>query len=174
MQAEGSPDSGVVRSSPITEACLDPGVAKSPTPATEKGSPERWHEEPEAPLNDNDQEIEHLRHVEGDDERSNLPEFIPSPTLTPSHGRDDLTSLASQHFESASVEKTIGTGVLPTPDLPASIGLNERAYETPNTFLQEQLGVENTGLSDVPELMNSKDAGVSDIYSLFILLYIIF
>lgn len=175
MSEEASPDSAVVSSpAPITEACLDPGVAQSPAPATEEVSPERQHEESEAPLNDYDQEIEYLRHVEGHDERNNLPEFIPSPRLTPSLGNDNLTPLTSQLLGSASVERTIGTEVLPTPNLPASTGLYESEFETPIAFFQEQLGVENTGLSDVPEIMNSEDAGVSYLYSINFLLYITF
>ncbi|KAF3449990.1 hypothetical protein FNV43_RR06069 [Rhamnella rubrinervis] len=162
---EASPDSVVVRSpAPITEACLDPGVAQSSAPATEEISPERQHEESEPLLNDYDQEIEHLRHVEDHDERNNLPEFIPSSRFTPPLGNDDLTPLTSQHLGSASVERTLGTEVLPTPNLPASTGLYESEFETPIAFFQKQLGVENTSLSDVPEMMHSEDVG--DLYFL--------
>lgn len=165
---EASPDTEVVRSpAPITEAGLDPGVAQSPAHATEEIFPQQRGEESEGPVNDYDQEIEHLRHVEDRDERDVLPDFVPSPRLTPSHGREDHTPLTSQFLGSASVERTIGTGVLPTPDLPASTGLYESEIETPSAFLWEQLGVENTVLSDVPELVNSKDAEVSYIYLYF-------
>lgn len=169
LSGKASPDTEVVRSpAPVTEACLeDPGVAQPPEPAAEEISSQHRHEEPADHVNDYDQEIEHLRHVEVHDERDVLPDFAPSPRFTPSRGREDHTPLTSQLLGSASVDRTIGTGVLPTPDLPASTGLYESEIETPSAFLQEQLGVENTGLSYVPELLNSKDAEVSYIFLCF-------
>ncbi|KAM3686246.1 hypothetical protein ACJW31_11G183600 [Castanea mollissima] len=59
---------------------------------------------------------------------------------------------------------TIETELMPTPDLAASTGTRRSELETPMTFLEERLGLENTALSDIPDLMNS--AELDDLYFL--------
>ncbi|THG22592.1 hypothetical protein TEA_013601 [Camellia sinensis var. sinensis] len=136
----------------MEEACPEPIVAESP------------------PMHDLDTEIECLRNYEGPDCSNILPEIMGSPnrfmasetrfTSSP-YRRDDLTPASAGNLGSQSEPQlgtTVGTGVQPTPDLAASTGTLGSESETPMTFLGECLGFENTGLSDIPEVMNSAEA----------------
>ncbi|KAA8515710.1 hypothetical protein F0562_018679 [Nyssa sinensis] len=123
----------------VEEARPEPSAAQSP-----------------APRNDLDLEIERLRDYEGPSASNILPElgfsldgFMPSPSR-----RDDFTPASVNYFGSHSEPQegtTIGTGVLPTPDLAASTGPLGSDMETPMTFTEELLGIQNTVLSDIPE-----------------------
>ncbi|KAL3537342.1 hypothetical protein ACH5RR_000708 [Cinchona calisaya] len=110
-------------------------------------------------------EIEHLRDYEGPAGGSpmfeilpSLSRFGPSPSMSmPSIIRTDESTPATMNVGSESdwLETTIGTDVQPTPDLAASSGLFGTDSETPATRLSKALGVENTVLSDIPEMANS-------------------
>ncbi|KAI8025292.1 Sister chromatid cohesion 1 protein 3 [Camellia lanceoleosa] len=88
----------------------------------------------------------------------NVEEACPEPIVAE---RDDFTPASAYNLGSQSEPQlvtTVGTGVQPTPDLAASTGALGSELETPMTFLGERLGFENTGLSDIPEVMNSAEA----------------
>ncbi|KAL5760533.1 hypothetical protein ACOSP7_019040 [Xanthoceras sorbifolium] len=110
-----------------------------------------------------DVEIERLRYNESNTGHDNIPDFMQSPaSLLPSpFRRDDMTPLSPDMLGSESVPRTgttVGTDVLPTPDVAAFTGTHGSEFETPMTLLEEQLGQEYTGLSDIPELANSVEA----------------
>ncbi|XP_050284015.1 sister chromatid cohesion 1 protein 3 [Quercus robur] len=119
-----------------TEAVLEP-VAQSPVPET-----------------DIDMEMERPRNVESQDGSNFLNEFAPTPA------RSMASTLRGDDFTHVTIE----TELLPTPDLAASTGTRRSELETPMTFLEERLGLENTALSDIPDLMNS--AELDDLYFL--------
>ncbi|PSS24484.1 Sister chromatid cohesion 1 protein [Actinidia chinensis var. chinensis] len=142
----------------VEEACPEPSVAHSP---------------PCDPMGSRDMEIERLRNYDGPIGSNTLPEIIGSPSrFMPSEimgspnmlpHRDDFTpapasagSLGSQ--SEPKLGTTVGTAVQPTPDLAESAGTLGSDMETPATFLGERLGLESTGLSDIPEVMNSAEA----------------
>lgn len=117
-----------------------------------------------APFTDYNEEIDQFMHGEKPDESIIMPDVFMPP-----HGRVDITPPPSHFIKSASVslvEKTTGTGPLQTPDLLASMGLDQSEYGTPSASLGEQSVFPNMGLSDVPEIMNSKEVEVSWVGSL--------
>ncbi|KAI8024243.1 Sister chromatid cohesion 1 protein 3 [Camellia lanceoleosa] len=88
----------------------------------------------------------------------NVEEACPEPIVAE---RDDFTPASAGNLGSQSEPQlgtTVGIGVQPTPDLAASTGALGSELETLMTFLGERLGFENTGLSDIPEVMNSAEA----------------
>ncbi|XP_059654323.1 sister chromatid cohesion 1 protein 3-like [Cornus florida] len=117
---------------------------------------------PPSPAHDIDLGIEHLRDYEGPACSNILPELGPSPNrFTPSPSRgDDFTPASPNNLGSQSEPQlgtTIGTGMLNTPDLAASTGPIGSEMETPMTF-SERLDVENSVLSDIPEVLNSAES----------------
>lgn len=117
---------------------------------------------------ENEVEIEHLRNYEdpagGDLMFDILPSssrFVSSPTMSMATpiGKDKSTP-ATMNFgsEQDRLETTVGTDIQHTASLASSSGLFGSDMETPATLLGEALGVENTVLSDIPEIVNS--AGV--------------
>lgn len=114
-------------------------------------------------MHDTPDEIERLRNNEIPTESNILHDLMNSPSrIVPSPaksmssptGRDDNPSAFDP--ESAwtnPMETTIGT----VSDPGASTGRLGSDMETPLTMLNEQSGFENTCLSDIPELMNSRD-----------------
>ncbi|XP_017245212.1 sister chromatid cohesion 1 protein 3 [Daucus carota subsp. sativus] len=118
-------------------------------------------------VHDTPDEIERLRNNEIPTESNILHDLmnspsriVPSPTKSMSSptGRDDNPSAFDP--ESAwtnPMETTIGT----VSDRGASTGRLGSDMETPLTMLNEQSGFENTCLSDIPELMNSRDGELS-------------
>ncbi|GFY92160.1 Rad21/Rec8-like family protein [Actinidia rufa] len=160
----------------VEEACPEPSVAHSP---------------PCDPMGSRDMEIERLRNYDGPIGSNILPEIIGSPSrFMPSEimgspnmllHRDDFTpapasagSLGSQ--SEPKLGTPVGTAVQPTPDLAESAGTLGSEMETPATFLGERLGLESTGLSDIPEVMNSAEAdtvitlGIKSLNDVFLLL----
>ncbi|XP_071936301.1 sister chromatid cohesion 1 protein 3 isoform X2 [Coffea arabica] len=117
------------------------------------------------PGGDKEMEIENLRNYvgpSGGNEMFNiLPSpnrFISSPTMSmASPIRRGESTPATTNFgsEPDRLETTIGTDVQTTPDLAASSGPFGSDMETPATLLGGALGVENTVLSDIPEMLNS-------------------
>ncbi|KAK9272810.1 hypothetical protein L1049_003188 [Liquidambar formosana] len=112
------------------------------------------------PVPDLDVEIECLRQYEADASSNVLPELVtlPSAFMPTSFRREDFTPISDNNLGlglEAQGGTTIGIDVLPTPDLGASTEPLGSDMETPMTFLEERLGGGNTGLSDIPELMNS-------------------
>lgn len=108
-------------------------------------------------------EIEQLRNNEVPEVNTGAPVIQPlSPpnVVNPSPSTGDKSTPATMDFGSHSgqVETNIGSEVRPTMDFTPSVGLFSSDLETPATYSGERLGVEKTGLSDIPELLNS--AGV--------------
>ncbi|GMP41873.1 hypothetical protein CsSME_00011820 [Camellia sinensis var. sinensis] len=136
----------------MEEAWLEPIVAQS------------------APMHDLDMEIERLQNYQGPDGSNILPEIMGSPNRFMAsktrfksypYRRDDFTPASAGNLGSQSEPQlgtTVGTGVQPTPDLAASTGALGSELETLMTFLGKRLGFENTGLSDITEVMNSAEA----------------
>lgn len=113
------------------------------------------------PLRDNTQmEIEHLRNYEVPEMHavgSVIQPSSPPNTFNPSPGRGDKSTPATFDFGSHSglVETNIRSEVRPTIDFTPSVGFFSSDLETPATYSGERFGLENTGLSDIPELPNS-------------------
>lgn len=157
-----------------TEAIPEPNAVQSPTHATETiPGPmsgliqETRVGESYVPGPHTDMEIEQLRHDETNIGNDNLPEFMHSPARdvhSPSR-RDGPTS-----FSPSSLGTTFGSAALPTPDVAASTGSHGLELETPRTLSEERLDVQSTGLSNIPELINSAEAEVSVFIQSFFLL----
>ncbi|KAF5450927.1 hypothetical protein F2P56_031238 [Juglans regia] len=135
------------------EAFLEPRVSQSPA-ATIVAVPESRDAQSPALVHDLDMEIECPRNIEAFDGGSFLPEFVPSQArFTPSPlRRCDFTPAT-----------TIETRVLSTPHLAASTGTGG-SEKRRMTFSEEHPSLKNTGLSDIPGLMNSTEA--DDLYFL--------
>ncbi|XP_015571019.1 sister chromatid cohesion 1 protein 3 [Ricinus communis] len=151
-----------------TEMISESRTTTSPAPATEN-IPEPMFAQPSVPEVEPDLEIERLRQHEGHDANILLPELLPSPGRFPPSPfrRDDFTpnSMKSLGSETAHWAGTsAGTEVLPTPDIAASTGTYTTDLETPRTFLEEQFDAGHTGLSDIPEFVNTAEA--EDLYFL--------
>lgn len=153
-----------------TEVIPEPRIATSAS-ATEhfQGPPVA---QPLAPEAEPDPEIECLRHHEGHDGNSMLPELLPSPArvmtspgrfVSSPFTRDDFTPSSLRSLESEKLPwagTNTGTEVLPTPDIAASTGTYTTELETPRTFLEEQFDMGHTGLSNIPESMNTAQTEV--------------
>lgn len=119
-------------------------------------------------LGRDDMEIEHLRENVGPTEGDILQEVLPMPSTlvsspvtsmrSPSRQEDFTPAPTSLGEQSDQVERTIDSGVLPTPDPAASTGHLHSDIDTPLTIPEEDLRFEATALSDIPEFDNS--AGV--------------
>ncbi|KAL6961954.1 hypothetical protein U1Q18_036913 [Sarracenia purpurea var. burkii] len=124
------------------------------------------------PMHGLDMEIERLRNYEAPIENNILPEivcspnrFIPSETgfISSPYGRDSFTPVQASNFGSQlepQLGTTVGNEVQSTSNRTSSNGTFESEMETPPTFKGRRLGLENTGLSDIPEVMNSAEADV--------------
>lgn len=132
------------------EAFLEPRVSQSPA-ATIVANPESRDAQSPALMPDLDMEIERPRNIEAFEGDSLLPEFVPSQSrFTPSLRRCDFTPAT-----------TIENGLLSTPHLAASTGTGGSEKRRKMAFSEEHLSLQNTGLSDIPGLMNSVEADVS-------------
>lgn len=169
MPDKAFPEPSVARSpAPMPEEAFPgPEVAPSPDAMPEEAIPEPGVQSP-APMPDLDIEIERLRDHEGNAGSNILPEIMPSPTrliysptrFPSSSIRGDFTPISTGDKGSEldpMVGTDFGTRSLPTPDFSMSAGTFGSDLETPATFMEDQLGVENTGLSDIPELVNSAE-----------------
>ncbi|XP_021656671.2 sister chromatid cohesion 1 protein 3 isoform X2 [Hevea brasiliensis] len=146
-------------SAPASEHIQEPTGLQSPAPEAEP-----------------DPEIERLRHHEGHGGNSVLPELLPSPArVMPSPGRSvsspfrrgDFTPKSAKSLGSETLPwagASTGAEVLPTPDVAASTGTYTTELETPSTFFKEQFDIGHTGLSDIPESINTAETG--DLYFL--------
>ncbi|KAL6967036.1 hypothetical protein U1Q18_032835 [Sarracenia purpurea var. burkii] len=117
-----------------------------------------------------DMEIGGLCNYEAPIGNNILPEIVGSPNrftrsetgfMSSPYRRDSFTPVPANNFGSQlepQLGTTVGNEVQPAPDRTASIGTFESEMETPTTFKGRQLGLENTGLSDIPEVMNSAEA----------------
>ncbi|KAE9459839.1 hypothetical protein C3L33_08257, partial [Rhododendron williamsianum] len=117
------------------------------------------------PMQNPDMEIEHPRNNEGRFDNNVLPDttFMPSQTryMSPLPRREEFTPTSADNFdlESESQWRTsVGTRVQPTPDLATSTETLGPEMETPMTFFVEHQRLDDTGLSDIPEVMNSAEA----------------
>ncbi|XP_040988628.1 sister chromatid cohesion 1 protein 3-like isoform X1 [Juglans microcarpa x Juglans regia] len=135
------------------ETFPDPKIAASPASTNEAFLEPRDAQSP-AVVPELDMEIERPRNIEAFDGGSFLPEFVPSQArFTPSPiRRCDFTPAT-----------TIETRVS-TPHLAASTGTGGSEKRRRMTFSEEHLSLKNTGLSDIPGLMNSAEA--DDLYFL--------
>nr|GMD71792.1 sister chromatid cohesion 1 protein 3 [Ipomoea batatas] len=116
-------------------------------------------------LGRDEMEIEHLRENVGPSEGDILHEVLPVPSTlvsspvtfmhSPSRQEDFTPAPASLGEQSDQVERTIDSGVLPTPDPAASTGHLHSDMDTPLTIPEEDLRFEATALSDIPEFDNS-------------------
>lgn len=154
------------------QAILDPGVVQSPLHTTESIPQPRIVESPHhsaeaiqepsvacssSPVPENDMEIERFRNEERNIGNDNLPEFMAS-------GKDGFTPFSTNTTRSGSVSQagtTVRSPTLPTPDVAALTGTRGSELETPTTLIEEGIGLEYTGLSDIPELVNTAEAEVS-------------
>lgn len=124
------------------------------------------------PLRDNaEMEIEHLRNNEVPDVENVMSVILPSPhqPVSPptvfvcSPSRGDKSTPDTLDFGSHSVQGGTNneTESRQTTDFTPSAGHSGLGKETPATYSGERLGVENTGLSDIPELLNSAGVCIS-------------
>nr|GMD57154.1 sister chromatid cohesion 1 protein 3 [Ipomoea batatas] len=120
-------------------------------------------------LGRDEMEIEHLReNVDPTEGGDILHEVLPMPSTlvsspvtsmrSPSRQEDFTPAPTSLGEQSDQVERTIDSGVLPTPDPAASTGHLHSDIDTPLTIPKEDLRFEATALSDILEFDNS--AGV--------------
>ncbi|KAJ8899220.1 hypothetical protein K2173_012396 [Erythroxylum novogranatense] len=129
----------------VTGTILEPFIAECPGV------------EPESNI-----EIERLRHDEAHLGNDILPELFPSEErlMRSPIRRNDFTPDLANNIGSQTAtwaESTVGTGLLPTPDIGTSTGTFSSELETPKTYLEERMGIDNTELSDIPEMMNSAE-----------------
>ncbi|KAH9710271.1 Sister chromatid cohesion 1 protein 3 [Citrus sinensis] len=140
---EGNSEPMIVDSpAPETEAIPEPSAAKSPHAAEDIQEPRV--SESHASVPEIEMEIGQLRHDDSNIGNDYLPEFMPSPA-TVVHSpftRDDQTHSSTKSFESES---------MPT-------GTHGSELETPRVLSEEWLSLETSGLSDIPELINSAEA----------------
>lgn len=137
--------------------------------STEEPCPEHAQPPPTCdPMQNPDMEIEHPRNNEGRFDNNVLPDptFMPSQTgyMSPLPRREEFTPISADSLGLETEPQwgtSIGTRVQPTPDLAASIETLGPEMETPMTFFEERQGLDDTGLSDIPEVMNSAEADVS-------------
>ncbi|KAI8545783.1 hypothetical protein RHMOL_Rhmol07G0065100 [Rhododendron molle] len=85
-----------------------------------------------------------LRHNEGQVDNDVQPAFMHTPASAGNLSPESEPQPGT----------TMGTGVQPTPD-PAALWSE---IDTPTTFFEERDGVDNSGLSDIPEVVNSAKA----------------
>ncbi|XP_057980226.1 sister chromatid cohesion 1 protein 3 isoform X2 [Malania oleifera] len=128
------------------------GVAHSPA------SVPRAAESPLVP--ELDMEIERIRHNEDYASSNILADLMPSPpkSMPSQHRKDEFTPISANTLGTETepqVWTSTGTDGLSMPDLATSTGPFGSDLETP---IDERLGAENTGLSDIPELINSAEA----------------
>ncbi|KAF2293630.1 hypothetical protein GH714_003523 [Hevea brasiliensis] len=79
--------------------------------------------------------------------------------------RGDFTPKSAKSLGSETLPwagASTGAEVLPTPDVAASTGTYTTELETPSTFFKEQFDIGHTGLSDIPESINTAETG--DLY----------
>ncbi|KAK6928670.1 Rad21/Rec8-like protein, N-terminal [Dillenia turbinata] len=95
-----------------------------------------------AAMQNEDMEIECLRHDEGPVSSAFPESVLPS--------RRELTPDREPSIEPA-CGMTSQSQLLPTPDLEPSTGPLGSVVRTPMIFTEEHLGMDNTGLSDIPE-----------------------
>ncbi|KAJ6354084.1 hypothetical protein OIU76_003004 [Salix suchowensis] len=160
-ETEAIPESRMASSpAPTAEPISEPVIAQSPGPgcqsSMEKERPQQdlgCHDHSVLP--EFDMEIERLRNDGGHDGNDFLSD-LPSPgILMPSPGRfmpsslrsDDFTPMPISCFESGTVPQEGTSTTLNTPEFSASPGTS-------------QLGEQNTGLSDIPELMKTAEDDV--------------
>ncbi|KAG2680097.1 hypothetical protein I3760_11G082500 [Carya illinoinensis] len=151
---ETFPDPKIAASPASTnEAFLEPRDSQSPA-ATIVAVPASSDAQSPALVPELDMEIECPRNIEAFDGGSFLPEFVPSQArFTPSPiRRCDFTPAT-----------TIETRVS-TPHLAASTRTGGSEKRRRMTFSEEHLSLKNTGLSNIPGLMNSAEA--DDLYFL--------
>lgn len=122
--------------------------------------------ESSASIHDSGMEIERLRNYEHPigntvHELIHSPNrVLSSPTRSmPSPSRREEATPVVDTDKSAWSEQ-VGTTIRTTSDFGASTGPFGSDFETPMTFLEERIDVENASLSDIPEMVNSAD-GVS-------------
>ncbi|XP_057991691.1 sister chromatid cohesion 1 protein 3 isoform X2 [Hevea brasiliensis] len=184
LEREASPDPRIATSpAPPTEVIPESRDATSPASATEV-IPEPWNAtsapatehiqgstvaQSPAPEAEPDPEIECLRHHEGHDANTMLPELLPSQArdmtspgrfVSSPFRRDDFTPSSARSLESEKFPwagTSTGTKTSPTPDVAASTGTYTTELETPRTFLEEQFDMGHTGLSDIPESFNTAE-----------------
>lgn len=142
---------------PTAEPISEPMIAQSPVPGRQSGmEKERTQQDlgcsDHSVLPEIDMEIERLRNDGGHDGNDFLSD-LPSPAVSmPSPGRfmpsslirDDFTPMPISSFGSGTVPQEGTSTTVHTPGFSAS----------PGTY---QLGEQNTGLSDIPELMNTAE-----------------
>ncbi|KAF8398469.1 hypothetical protein HHK36_017397 [Tetracentron sinense] len=131
--------------------------SKSQLDHVEDALPEPRNAQSHAPMPDLDMDIERLQR--DDHTGSNiLHEFMLSPSRSmhsPFRGDDFAPFYTDNIGSEPQMETTVRIEVLPTPDIEGPTGPFGLELETPLTFLREQLGMAGTGLSDIPEWLNS-------------------
>ncbi|KAH8520535.1 hypothetical protein H0E87_001831 [Populus deltoides] len=142
---------------PTAEPISEPMIAQSPVPGRQSGMEKERPQQDlgcydHSVLPEIDMEIERLRNDGGHDGNDFLSD-LPSPAMSmPSPGRfmpsslrrDDFTPMPISSFGSGTVPQEGTSTTVHTPEFSAS----------PGTY---QLGEQNTGLSDIPELMKTAE-----------------
>jgi len=150
---------------PTAEPISEPMIAQSPVPGRQSGMEKERPQQDlgcydHSVLPEIDMEIERLRNDGGHDGNDFLSD-LPSPAMSmPSPGRfmpsslrrDDFTPMPISSFGSGTVPQEGTSTTVHTPEFSAS----------PGTY---QLGEQNTGLSDIPELMKTAEDDVSSLFS---------
>ncbi|KAL9368153.1 hypothetical protein Peur_039352 [Populus x canadensis] len=147
---------------PTAEPISEPMIAQSPVPGRQSGMEKERPQQDlgcydHSVLPEIDMEIERLRNDGGHDGNDFLSD-LPSPAMSmPSPGRfmpsslrrDDFTPMPISSFGSGTVPQEGTSTTVHTPEFSAS----------PGTY---QLGEQNTGLSDIPELMKTAEDDLLD------------
>lgn len=141
-------------------------LTKSLLVSTEESLPEPRVSQSPARISNSELEIERLRSYDGHNITSStsiLPEIVMPPSAirlmpSPSPRKEAGHTPPSANTLGSEPEIQVGPTVLPMMDMAASTEPPfELEMETPVTFI-ERLGVENAGLSAIPELMKSAEA----------------
>ncbi|XP_019186941.1 PREDICTED: sister chromatid cohesion 1 protein 3 isoform X2 [Ipomoea nil] len=139
--------------------------ARAHPSSTDEAREEATGAQSSSPSGRDDMEIEHLRENVGPTEGDILHEVLPMPSTlvsspvtslpSPSRQEDFTPAPTSLGPQSDQAERTIDSGILPTPDPAASTGHLHSDMDTPLTIPEEDLRFEATALSDIPEFDNS-------------------
>lgn len=111
-------------------------------------------DQPSSSRHDSNIEIEVLRNNDRASPERSMP-FFSTPVPSPSRRNHFTPENTNLDLQSDRLEKTDGDGTLPRSDVGASGNLHSEMRTPDDTFFDNDMQFDNTGLSDIPELVPS-------------------